>query len=109
MNEFLFGDLEGRHLRLFANDRETAIRFFHARVTDPSLYVPDSFIRTDDQGQWIGQYDVHMEMFVAEYTPDACVPVSMRVGDAWRAIGSIASSSLSNRWAIQGPRRLRSG
>ena len=109
MNEFLFGDIEGRHETIYANDREAAIRFFRARAPQPSLYVPDRFIRTDPDGQWVGQFDPHMEMFVAEYTQDACIPVSMRVSGEWKSIGSIPPTSTPDSWAIQGPRRLTRG
>ena len=111
MNEFLFGELESRHEIIFANDRETAVKFFHARVPDPLLYIPDRFIRTDSQGQLAGFYDPYLETFVPEYTADAGIPLSMRVGTDWKSIGNIPLSAAQDvdRLHVSGPRRLPGG
>ena len=110
MHEFLFGELCNLHEIIFANDKETAIRHFHAKVSTPELYVPDKYIKTDGQGVWIGTYHDHLG-FIPEYTSEACIPFFMRVEGGWKPLESILLSKALkvNRKLISGPRRLTEG
>lgn len=107
MNEFLFGELDNRHEIVFANDLETAIRYFYSKILSPELYVPDKYIKTDKSGAWVGTYQDHLG-FIPEYIPEACIPLSMRAGANWRQVGSLLLSEAlrTNRALIAGPRRL---
>jgi hypothetical protein len=107
MNEFLFGEPDNLHEIIFANDRETAIRYFHAKVQSPELYVPDAFIKTDNEGHWVGYYHDHLG-FIPEYTPEAGIPLYIKDGSDWKFIENILLSSALKviRGIIKGPHRL---
>ena len=107
MHEFLFGDPNDRHEIIFANDKETAIHYFHAKTAAPELYVPDKYIKTDDQGVCIGIYHDHLG-FLPEYTSEACIPFCIREQSGWHPLESILLSDALKvtRRLISGPRRL---
>jgi hypothetical protein len=92
MNEFRFGVADERNEVIFANDLKTAVRYFYSRVSNPEVCVPDRYIRTDGNGNWIGTLHDHLG-FLPEYRADACIPVFLRIGDSWTEVATIPLST----------------
>ena len=89
LEDFLFGDPNGRHVVISAKDRNTAVWRFYTEGNSLKDFVPEKYLMTDTEGHWIGAYDSHAEMFIHQYSSNACVPVFVKDGDEWRQIEGI--------------------
>jgi hypothetical protein len=90
MRKFLFGEPNGAHEIICASDRNAAIWRFLMKITSLWDYVPERYRKTDPEGHWVGHYDGHSDMFLPEYSPDACIPVFVRVETEWKPTESIS-------------------
>jgi len=93
MKEFLFGEPNGAHEIISANDQNAAVWKFLMKITSLWDYVPERFRKTDPNGHWIGHYDSHSDMFISEYTPEACIPLFVREEAEWKLTGNVSPYS----------------
>ena len=89
MKEYLFGEPRGKHKIIVTLDQDAAIWRFLTEGASLRDYVPEKYVRCDPEGRWMGYYDSHMEMFIREYSPDACVPVYEKEDDTWKLVGNV--------------------
>ena len=82
--EFLFGEPGGVHEIVHALDWKTAVWKFMMKAASLWDYVPERYRKTDSEGHWIGRYDSHTDMFIPEYTADACIPVFVKEELEWK-------------------------
>jgi hypothetical protein len=83
------GEIKSTHETIRATDLKAAIWKFMMKATSLWDYVPERYRKTDAKGHWIGRYDSHAEMFIPEYTPDACVSVFVKEGPEWKLVDKI--------------------
>ncbi len=84
LEEFLFGDPDGRHMVLSAIDRSQAVWRFCQEASSMKDFVPEKYLMGG-----LGFYDAHAEIFVSQYAPDACVPVFIKDCGVWKPIEGI--------------------
>jgi hypothetical protein len=92
--EFLFGEANGAHEIIWAIDRDAAVWKFLMKITSLWDYVPEGYKKTDSEGFWIGHYDTHTDMFIHEYTLDACIPVFVREKMEWKLIEKMSPNTV---------------
>lgn len=88
--DFMFGEPNGAHETVRAKDRDAAVWRFLMKVSSLWDYVPERYRKTDLEGHWIGHYDSHTDMFIPEYTADACIPVYVKEKEEWKLAEKIS-------------------